>query len=329
MTLTTGDRWIVAGTRASIVFTAPVFTDDTGAAQSWIVGTAITDVTVSAASGLPAPTYAVVGALPTGVQFNITTRIISGTPTMGESGTITIRATNSEGFDDWTVAYTTVSVAALAGEVPAPEATLTAESAYSIAALVGEVPAPAAVLTAESAYSLAALVGEVPAPESALTAESAYSLAALEGEVPAPEATLTATPVQVAALVGEVPAPEATLTAESAYALAALVRRGPCTRGNLNCLNRSPSTVRLGATCLATDLEFSALLERTASGVFLYQDANRGGTDTPLEGDLNLGADDTEISQIQWNTNRLIINDNDDPAALSLEAYFQSGGEWQ
>ena len=39
-------------------------------------------------------------------MFNATPRVISGTPTAIGSGTIRIRATNSQGSDDWTVDYT-------------------------------------------------------------------------------------------------------------------------------------------------------------------------------------------------------------------------------
>ena len=86
---------------------APVFFDDTGNAQSWTQGAAITPVTVPAASGNPDPTYAVVGNLPSGISFS--NRLITGTPSSVGSGTIRIRASNSEGFDDWTVNYTTTA----------------------------------------------------------------------------------------------------------------------------------------------------------------------------------------------------------------------------
>ena len=76
-----------------------------------------------------------------------------------------------------------------------------------------------------------------------------------------------------------------------------------------------------------TDLEFSALLERTQSGNVLYRNADRGGSDTPLEGDLNIGPDDTEISRILWSTNRFILNDNDNPVTLSLADYFKPDGD--
>ena len=88
---------------------APAFADSTGDAQSWTQNTAIASITVPAATGGPAPAYAPVGSLPAGVSFSTTTRVISGTPTVAGSGTIRIRATNSEGSDDWTVAYTTAA----------------------------------------------------------------------------------------------------------------------------------------------------------------------------------------------------------------------------
>ena len=47
--------------------------------------------------------------------FNTTTRVISGTPTATGSGTIRIRATNTEGSDDWTVAYTIAVAPTTAG----------------------------------------------------------------------------------------------------------------------------------------------------------------------------------------------------------------------
>ena len=85
---------------------APAFADSTGDDQTWTAGTAIPDLTVPEPTGSPTPTLAVVGSLPAGLAFNTTTRVISGTPTALGSGTITIRATNSEGTADWTVDYT-------------------------------------------------------------------------------------------------------------------------------------------------------------------------------------------------------------------------------
>ena len=51
-----------------------------------------------------------VGALPSGISFNTNTRTISGTPSAVGSGTIRIRASNSQGTDDWTVSYATVAL---------------------------------------------------------------------------------------------------------------------------------------------------------------------------------------------------------------------------
>ena len=96
--------WTVAYTVA-LSTAEPEFADNTGNAQTWAAGTAIT-ITVPSATGTPTPTYAAVGTLPTGISFNTGTRVISGTPETVASGTIRIRATNSQGSDDWTVAYT-------------------------------------------------------------------------------------------------------------------------------------------------------------------------------------------------------------------------------
>ena len=103
------DDWTVAYTTTAAL-SAPLFSTDSGPAQTWTVGTAITLITVPAATGHPAPTYAVVGSLPGGLSFDTTTRVLSGVPTVTGAGTIQIRAINSEGFDDWTVAYTTTAM---------------------------------------------------------------------------------------------------------------------------------------------------------------------------------------------------------------------------
>ena len=103
----TADWTVDYTTRAALV--APSFTDDTGDAQVWTQNVGITPLTVPAASGNPTPTYGVAGTLPAGIAFNTTTRVLSGAPTAVGSGTITIRATNSEGTADWTVDYTTAA----------------------------------------------------------------------------------------------------------------------------------------------------------------------------------------------------------------------------
>ena len=102
------DDWTVTYTTNAppIVHTAPSFADDTGDAQTWITGQGIFPITVPTASGVPTPMYFSVGALPAGLSFNMNTRVVSGAPSTAGSGTITIRASNSEGSDDWTLAYT-------------------------------------------------------------------------------------------------------------------------------------------------------------------------------------------------------------------------------
>ena len=117
----------------------PSFADDTGNAQSWTQNTAITPVTVPAANGTPSPTYTAVGSPPAGIAFNTTTRVLSGTPTATGSGTITIRATNSTGSDDWTVAYTT------AATVPAQPTGLAATATHGTVSLTWNDPGDATI----------------------------------------------------------------------------------------------------------------------------------------------------------------------------------------
>lgn len=84
---------------------APFFADPTGDEIRGNAGTAIAPVTVPEAEASPDSTYAVVGSLPAGIAFDTATRVLSGAPTAVASGTITIRATNTVGTADWTVAY--------------------------------------------------------------------------------------------------------------------------------------------------------------------------------------------------------------------------------
>ena len=80
------------------------------------------------------------GSPPAGIAFNTTTRVISGTPTVAGTGTITIRASNSEGNADWTVAYTIAAPAPRAPAIPAAP-TLTILGPTSIRG-VGVAPDP-------------------------------------------------------------------------------------------------------------------------------------------------------------------------------------------
>ena len=63
------------------------------------------------------------------------------------------------------------------------------------------------------------------------------------------------------------------------------------------------------------------------SGSTLYADSDRGGSGSPLAGELGLGDGNTLISRFRrLSVTELLINDNDDPVALTLSAYFGSGG---
>ena len=88
----------------SLSLFGPIFPFDMGDGFLSRVGAAITPITVPEAAGNPTPTYAAVD-IPPGIQFDTTTRVISGTPQVPGGGRIRIRATNSEGSDDWTVGY--------------------------------------------------------------------------------------------------------------------------------------------------------------------------------------------------------------------------------
>ena len=84
----------------------PSWTDDTGDAQTWTHGSAISPFTVPAVNaGHPVPTYSASG-LPSGLQFSPSTRQITGTPDTAGAGTITVTATNASGTDTWMMAWT-------------------------------------------------------------------------------------------------------------------------------------------------------------------------------------------------------------------------------
>ena len=72
-------------------------------------------------------------------------------------------------------------------------------------------------------------------------------------------------------------------------------------------------------------VDFAALIE-VSGATTLYADADRGGTDTPLDGELRID-DATDISRIRWDGSLFVWNDNDSPNATSLEGYYQAGGD--
>lgn len=85
--------------------TVPVFDPDSGPPQYWIRGRAITALTVPAvAAADPPATYSAAG-LPSGITFNPTTRVISGTGDTTSSGTIVITATNTAGTGTYSIPW--------------------------------------------------------------------------------------------------------------------------------------------------------------------------------------------------------------------------------
>ena len=78
------------------------------------------------------------------------------------------------------------------------------------------------------------------------------------------------------------------------------------------------------------DVEAAALLEASAPGTAgnnLYADSDRGGTDSPLEGELGLGPDDVVISRIRHGSETVLsLNDNNNPVALALDDFFEGDG---
>ena len=116
---------------------APSWADNTGNARSWTQNSAISGITVPAASGTPTPTYSASG-LPSGLNFNTSSRQITGTPTGIGSGTITVIASNSEGSDTWTMPYTTSAAALQAPGTPStPTRTSRTSSSLTLATVAG------------------------------------------------------------------------------------------------------------------------------------------------------------------------------------------------
>ena len=78
------------------------------------------------------------------------------------------------------------------------------------------------------------------------------------------------------------------------------------------------------------EVDAKALLVASAPGTVgndPYVNADRGGSDTPLDGELGLGSGNTEISRFRrLIESQITLNDNDSPAALDIGAYFQAGG---
>ena len=80
------------------------------------------------------------------------------------------------------------------------------------------------------------------------------------------------------------------------------------------------------------DVDAAALLVASADATLpsdFYVDSDQGGSDTPLDGELGLGSGEVVISrfrrQLSNSLDTLTLNDNDNPVALAIGDYFDSG----
>ena len=286
------DTWTVAYT-VVLASAAPVFADDTGDAQNWTQNTTIAPITVPTATGTPAPTYAATG-VPAGINFNATTRAISGTPTAAGSGTITITATNSEGSDDWTVAYSTAADTV----APAFADDTGNTQAWTVGTAITPVTVPAATGNPTPTY----------APVGALPGGIAFN--ATTRVISGTRTTTGSGTIRIRA-ANSAGSDDWTVSYTTAAAPVLLVL----------------------ADWDDTDLqvETAALLEANGPGTSsnnFYLDVSRGGSGTPIEGELGVGTGETVIDRLRRaSTANLTINDSNSPVALDFNTFFGTGGD--
>ena len=265
---------------------APSFSDDTGDAISSTVGTAIANVTVPEADGVPAPTYAVVGTLPGGISFNTTSRVLSGTPTTVGTGTISIRATNSEGTDDWTASYSFVA---------APFApSFSDDTGTAISATVGTaittVTVPVASGNPSPTY---AVVGNLPGGLSFNTGNR----------------RITGTPTTAGTGTIRIRATNDEGTDDWTVAYTIIP--------DLELDDFTPPNDHI--------VIFSALIEAGGSGNNIYRHPDNGAArGSIVEGGLVTQVGGVQsVTRLRWANNVFIVNDN--PFAASIADYFQTG----
>ena len=79
------------------------------------------------------------------------------------------------------------------------------------------------------------------------------------------------------------------------------------------------------------DVECKALLVASAPGTTgnnPYADTDRGGTDTPLDGEIGIGDANTLVSRIRRNSEtQIALNSDGNPEVLALSVYFVGGGD--
>ena len=270
---------------------APSWADNTGNAFTGTVGTAITPISVPSADGNPEPTYTAVGSLPAGIIFIGLLQTISGTPTAAGSGTITIRATNIVGTADWTVDYAFAHP---------PEPNFADDTGDSVEWFVGieitPFTVPAATGTPTPTY--AAVAGTLP---------GGIGFDPLTRQV-------SGTPTTVSAGTLRIRATNSAGTDDW--------------QRNYTIID---PLVLANSDDAGLEVDAKALLVASAAGTtstnFFYGDTDSGGTDTPLDGELGLGADDVLISRFRRRRNDILqLNDADNPTALDIGAYFDTGG---
>ena len=102
------------------------------------------------------------------------------------------------------------------------------------------------------------------------------------------------------------------------------------TRGEAAVSEEAPPLVLADSDDTGLDVDCKALLvasEDATVGNFFYSDADRGGTDEPLDGELGLGADESLISGVRRRTATVLqLNDDDNPTTFDIGAYFDTGG---
>ena len=99
------DAWVLEF-EVSSQGAAPGFLPDSVPAQTWELGDEIVPILLNQSVDTPTVNYEIIGALPDGLKFDPETLEISGTVRAVGSGRTTIRATNSQGTDDWTMDWT-------------------------------------------------------------------------------------------------------------------------------------------------------------------------------------------------------------------------------
>ena len=73
-------------------------------------------------------------------------------------------------------------------------------------------------------------------------------------------------------------------------------------------------------------VDFAALIEVEAAPD-LYRDTDRGGSQTPIEGELGFATGETLISRLNWSSPTFRFNDNNNPVDTNIGTYYGPGGD--